>query len=624
MPTYKLLLTATLAAVLHSVATTANADTPVSATKKDRSMNSSNDQNAPLTEEQFEAAAIESEALYKRGDNTKAATIVVQLMERVESDHARELVAMMLFSYPVPPELALRVARAANGNEQILDELLKKTMGLISSETVKEIVALRNRTREAWLKENKALNEAEALYERGKPTPEAEATLIQIIETTRKDEMRTRAVWVLCKRRLRPELALRIAHTAKDSDIYFALLSETAALSPTTVRELMTWIVMHDYLDTNTKYSKAAKQGRIPDDFVPSVFPRASEGMRHALLVMANAQLGVRSDERLHRFMVNVIYGDYSHETRDGAGLYLENAYHENNALMRDRFRIDQVGIQRFFGSVPEFIPRLMALLRHPRSLGESSQFRQHVTYAFSEADPSVAPAFFAEEAATHKLVRALLASIGENNYPQDLRDAMLKFLSIVGPYPHWRNEVATGLFKIAGRKNDEAPLDAAVNALATVPDHIDLTEADPKKDGTIGDRLADRVGQMVVTSPVVMLKLAREFHKIKINDHARQRILAQLLAVSLTRHDDKAFTAVMELMPSEVTNRLLAYNLACGAARQKDRAAMLKYTKLALSIAKQSDQIDLGKLSDQFRADSDFAMYQQDIDFAALLNAAR
>lgn len=620
MRIYKLLFAVTLVSVLQSVSTTDAAETAASATKMERPMNSKNDQNTPPTPEQLEATMGEVEALYASGEIAKAASIIIQLMESsAASDNWRELMAMIILNEPLPPELALRFARAANGNETILAELLTKMEGLLPSETISEIITLRSESRKTWSREAKALRDAEAQYERGGSTAEAEATLIEIIETTRNDETRQQAVWVLCRHRLRPELALRIARAAKETDIFFALLSETAALPPDTVRELMTWIVMNDYLDSNSLYSKAAERGGIPDDFVPSVFTRASEDMHSALLIMASRQLGARNDERLHQFMVNVIYGDYSRKTRDNAGLYLGGEYRENNALARDRFRIDQASIQRFFGSVPEFIPRLMALLRDPKSLGEGeySQSSQHLTYAFNEAAPSVAPAFFAEEAATHKLVRALLDAVGKNYYPQDLRDATLKFLGIIGTHPRWRNEVATELFKFAGRKNDEALLDAAVNALAAVSGRIDLTEADPNKEGTIGDRLADRVEGMATTSQshAVMLKLAREFHKIEINDHARQRILAQLLAVSLTRNDDEALAAVMKLMPPEVTNPLLAFNLACNAARQKDRAAMLKYTKLALARA---------KLSDAFRTDSDFAPYLHDKEFAALLDAAR
>lgn len=610
---YKLILCVMLFTGMQGFAANANALSPVSATKKDRPMNKGNEQDAPLTQEEFESAAAEAEALYGRGENAKAATILIQLMERAENDHAREIMAMAILSFPLPPELVLRFARAANGNGQILDELLQKATGLPSA-IVNEIVGLRDGSRNQLFMEGKALREAETLYERGGASAEAEATLIQIIETTRNDEMRKNAVWVLSRRPVRPDLAMRCARAAKETDVFFALLSESAALPPDTVRDLMTWVVKNGYLDTNTEFSSAAERGAIPDDFVPSIFSSATDGMRHALLVMASAQLQARGDKRLHGFMLNVVYGDYSQDTRDSAGLYLDLAY-QNSMLEHDRFRIEKTYIQNYFGSVSEFIVRLVALLRAPKSLGEYSSARKHVVYAFNEADPSVASVFFSEEAATHKLVRTLLNSIGEDNFPQDLRDSMLKFLRIIGTHAHWRSEVTTGLFKLAGRKNDEAQLDAAVNALAGVTNQIDLTEADPKKDGTIGDRLADRVGQMVATSPAVMLRLAREFHKIKINDHARQRILAQLLAISMTRNDDEALAAVMKLIPSVVSNPILAYNLACTAARQKDRDAVFKYAKLALT---------LGKLAEQFRADTDFAPYLRDKEFTGLLDASQ
>lgn len=609
----RLALSISLITISLGFALVASAEADNHTDRTTQSMIPNSNQPASLTQAQFEAAVVEAEALYDRNESAKAATLLIGLMERAPNNGLRELLALVLFDYPLPPELVPRLARAANGSELILSQLLQRSAEL-PADIVRDITTLQNEAQKAWVAETKTLRELEAQYERSDPTPAAQLRLVELIETTRNDQIREHAVQVLCRRPVLPKLALRAARAAGKTEGLPALLSETAALPPDAVRELMTLIVLNGDLDTSAQYGQAAKRGVIPDDFVPSIFGRASEDVHNALLTLAVNQLQARGDERLHLFLVNVMFGDYSWTTRDRAGGWLGVVYQENSALSRGRFRIDQAAIQRFFGAVPEFTSRLLSVLRDPRLIEQHSVLA-HLTYAFAQADASVAGAFFANEAATYELVRQLLSSIARNHYPAELREAMLKFVRIIGAHGRWSTEVATALFTIAGRENDEALLDAAVDALAVVPGPIDLAQADPKQAGTLGDRLADRVGQMVSTSPAVMLKLAREFHKIVINDQARQRVLAQLLAVAGARQDSGAQAAVMRLVPSTVAHPILAYNLACTSARQNDRDAMLKYAERALA---------LGRLPAQFRADADFAPYLQDKQFLELLDAVR
>lgn len=177
-----------------------------------------------------------------------------------------------------------------------------------------------------------------------------------------------------------------------------------------------------------------------------------------------------------------------------------------------------------------------------------------------------------------------------------------------------WRRSEVVATFQLSFRNYDEGLLAAAVSALAELPGSIDLTAADRSYGGTLGDRLADLVGQMVTYADKTMLALARQLHKIELKDKTRERILAQLVGLSAARDDHEAFDALSKLLPSEITNAALAYNLACTSARRGDREALLRNVKRAL---------ELGKSPTQMRDDSDFAAFLDDPELHALLEAA-
>lgn len=178
---------------------------------------------------------------------------------------------------------------------------------------------------------------------------------------------------------------------------------------------------------------------------------------------------------------------------------------------------------------------------------------------------------------------------------------------------PHDKQQAVVALFEVAARKNDVKKFDAATTALAAFPGHIRLTEFFPGTEDDIGEALADRVAQMSQGNPRSVLNLAYQLHKIELNEPARQRILAEFLALAQMHHDDRALATVIKLIPSEVSSPHLAFNLACYSALKKDRAAMLTYVKLSLA---------LGKTSELFRTDPDFAAYKKDKEFIAILDA--
>ncbi len=296
----------------------------------------------------------------------------------------------------------------------------------------------------------------EALVHRKDPAPELESTLLEIVETTGDSTLRERAARVLC-RKLRPELALRIARAAKgERYIFQSLLSEGAALPPETLSELVAWMLADGrFAMSQYGLAEAARRGAIPDRFVPSVFAGAGEETRADLLRLAEVQLEARRDEALHRFVLNVVYGPFPAATRAAAWWALRRTYRRDDVRAEGPFRIEKATIERFFGSVRAFIPRLAAVLRDPATLKEVGLY-EHLATVLGEADPEAAPAFFAEENAAHDLVRALLEALSGDTWPQ-LRSGMVKFLGVVGTHPLWRGEAVAELARLhqAGQTGD-------------------------------------------------------------------------------------------------------------------------------------------------------------------------
>ncbi len=74
----------------------------------------------------------------------------------------------------------------------------------------------------------------------------------------------------------------------------------------------------------------------------------------------------------------------------------------------------------------------------------------------------------------------------------------------------------------------------------------------------------------------------------------------------------DKAFfKSLIAYIPEQTADVMLAYNLACAFASFKEKESMLKYIKKSL---------ELGKTSQQFMEDNDFASYRNDQDFLDVL----
>jgi hypothetical protein len=285
----------------------------------------------------------------------------------------------------------------------------------------------------------------DSLVSRKEPAPQMADTLIHIVETTADETLRERAARVLC-RQLRPDLAMRIARAAKgERYIFQSLLSEEAALPSETLGALAAWMVENGSF-TSSQYGllEAGKRGAIPDRFVPGVFPRADEETRRELLSFAENQLAARGDEELHRFVMNVVFGEHPAKTRAAAWWVLHRGYRQGDPRGEGPFRLSRAPIERFFGSVGAFVPKLSAMLREPEVLKEVGVY-EFLANLFSSATAGDAAAIAGEKGAAHDLVRAILEAL-RGDYWAYLIDGMIQFLGLIGTDEGWRDEAIRGL----------------------------------------------------------------------------------------------------------------------------------------------------------------------------------
>jgi hypothetical protein len=292
----------------------------------------------------------------------------------------------------------------------------------------------------------------ESILRRKKPAPELSEALLRLVETTPDSTVRERAVRLLC-RKLPPEWAMRVARAArKERYIFQSILSKEAALPPDVASELAAFMVENG-LFTMNQYglSDAGRRGAIPDDFVPRHFERANEETQRELLGFAEEQLKARGDETLHRFVMNVLFGPYPAETRKDAWWALSRWYVGIKYGSKGPMALRVEAIERFFGSVPAFVPKLTAVLRDPATLKEVGVY-DFLADLFEEADPEAVPALLADEAAARELVKTLLGTL-TGDYYVNLRTGIVRFLGLIGAHPGWRDEVIAELDRLRGQE---------------------------------------------------------------------------------------------------------------------------------------------------------------------------
>ena len=258
-------------------------------------------------------------------------------------------------------------------------------------------------------------------------------------------QLRERAARVICFA-IPPGVVLRLARASQEDNAIIQSLLQIANLSTDELVDLCAFLVeqsrfgMHQY-----GLSTVAENGRMPISFVPAHFARADDQTRAELCRCAEVQLAHRGDESLHRFMLQVVYGNYPGALRATAWSCLHRWYLKDDSRGDGPFKLEPTVIDRFFGSVVAFLPRLSAVLRDRPSLKEVMLF-DHLAHLLSYPDPAIVPAILAEEAEAYELARALIGVVATQDYYAFLRTGAGKMLGLIGGHPRWRDEVVASL----------------------------------------------------------------------------------------------------------------------------------------------------------------------------------
>jgi hypothetical protein len=293
----------------------------------------------------------------------------------------------------------------------------------------------------------------EALIQRKEPAPEAEETLLGIVETTKDEPLRERAARILC-RQLRPEWVLRIARAAgKDRHIFQSLLQAPNLDSDGAVALGDVLIQIGFFRMSQYGLSSIAENGRMPETFVPTRFDRADEETRQDLLRFAEMQLHRQQGEPLHKFVMGVVFGPYPSKIRSGAWWVLHRSYrHLGEHRGEGPFRLEKGVLQRFFGSVRAFLPKLAAVLRDRDTMKEVGYYEMMANLLGSADDAGIA-AIQAEKSGTDDLMGALLEAMRGDYWPSTI-EAMITLVSRIGSHPRWRDRALAALHAL-GRKGN-------------------------------------------------------------------------------------------------------------------------------------------------------------------------
>lgn len=347
----------------------------------------------------------------------------------------------------------------------------------------------------------------ETLVRRKESAPELGETLLGIVESTTDDTLRERAARILC-RGLRPEWAPRIARAARSSgnerSILQSMLSEQAALPADALIDIVAHMVENGLFTTN-QYGlmETASRGAIPDGFVPARFAGADPPTRAALLRYAEKQLEARGDEALHRFVMSVVFGPFTAETRAAAWWVLHRWYqHQGDRRGEGPFRFTVACVCRFFGSVADFLPRLAALIGDHATMKEVGIFEFMATFLGSVDDEAIV-AIQAEERGADELVAVLLAAAAGDYWPYTI-ESMITLVSRIGAHPRWRERVIAGLEAIGKHGNHHYDL-----ALRRLRLSIHGIPEESRWDALPGDFVASRFASVDDVGRGELLKLA-------------------------------------------------------------------------------------------------------------------
>ncbi|HZE97877.1 MAG TPA: zinc ribbon domain-containing protein [Planctomycetota bacterium] len=274
----------------------------------------------------------------------------------------------------------------------------------------------------------------ESLLRRKEAAPDAAESLLDIVEKTADDTLRERASRLLC-RDLKPAWVLRIARAAKKDRHIFQNLLQAPGLTSDAAVELADFLLAEGRFTMNQYgMDKLAEGDAMPASYVPTRFARATGESPVEMLHFAEKQLEARKDEGLHRFVMQTVFGPHSPQVRAAAWWALHRWYRSLGEHRGEGpFTLQKETIERFFGSVGSFAPRLAAVLRDRDSMKEVGLY-EFLANLLKTADAVTIAAIQAEGAADD-LLKALLEAAHGDYWPYTM-ESIITLASQIGAHP--------------------------------------------------------------------------------------------------------------------------------------------------------------------------------------------
>jgi hypothetical protein len=179
-----------------------------------------------------------------------------------------------------------------------------------------------------------------------------------------------------------------------------------------------------------------AEKARVPDDFVPSVWHQlVDDEHRKDLLRFAEEQLDARSDESLHRFVLNIVFAPrqaVSAEVREEAWWSLLRWYARTEYASKGPLAFDDAVLVHFFsGGTPDFIDRFLGVLLDP-NLEDHRTLQECLGNLLRYSPEDGLPSVISQLDAFSRLVEGCKKVLADPNRNQSLRSDVVRFLENV------------------------------------------------------------------------------------------------------------------------------------------------------------------------------------------------
>ena len=273
--------------------------------------------------------------------------------------------------------------------------------------------------------------------------PNLDAALLEIIEGTDDERLRELATRVAAPA-LSTVGALRVLRAAAGDRRIIQSVLQRSELPAEGVAEVLDQLLA-DGLFSLQQYglSSIVENDRLAGSFVPARFGGVGAESAIELLGLAEMQLAQRDDEDLHRFVMEVVFGPHPSEVRTAAWWVLHRWYmRQGDHRGEGPLRLDVASVERFFGSVEVFVPRLTSVVRDRVALHEVT-FADFASALFASTDPELVGRVQAIRHNGGELVAALIEAIDGDRSDGEVRlnvnESMIVLLSHLATLPEWR-----------------------------------------------------------------------------------------------------------------------------------------------------------------------------------------